>query len=45
MTEHVHRYEKLGQLLVDNGILMFGHDHGMFISAIGSVINLAMQGA
>ena len=23
------RYEKLGEFLAENGILMFGHDHGM----------------
>ena len=26
--EHMGRYEKLGQLLAENGILMYGHDHG-----------------
>jgi len=28
--EYMGRYEKLGEILAENGILMFGHDHGGF---------------
>ena len=24
------RYEKLGEFLAENGVLMFGHDHGRY---------------
>ena len=26
--EHMGRYERLGEFLAENGILVFGHDHG-----------------
>ena len=28
--EYMGRYEKLGEILAENGILMFGHDQGVF---------------
>ena len=28
VTEHMQRYQKLGDYLAENLILMFGHDHG-----------------
>ena len=28
--EHMGRYEKLGQFLAENGILVYGHDHGKY---------------
>lgn len=28
VTEHMGRYDQLAQLLAENGIFVFGHDHG-----------------
>ena len=28
--EYMGRYEKLGEFLAENGVLMFGHDHGRY---------------
>ena len=32
--EYMGRYEKLGETLAQNGILMFGHDHGVCFNLI-----------
>ena len=32
--EHMGRYERLGQFLAENGILVYGHDHGKDIITI-----------
>ena len=31
VTEHLGRYYELGELLSDSGVLMFGHDHGIYM--------------
>lgn len=41
--EYMGRYEKLGEFLAENDILMFGHDHGMLCVTTGQCLQVHLS--